>query len=117
MKKHVKKVAAALGLLTALTAGTALAIGPWSNAVLISGIELDPATGAYGSSTYLSFTSTPSGMPSGCSSTYALLTGPPDHLKAMTTLATSAMLAGRTVKLYWNGCTGSYPNVYLISMQ
>jgi hypothetical protein len=120
MKNHVKKVAAAFGLLAVLTTATAMAIGPWSNAVMISGIELDPnpAAGAYGSLTYLSFTSTPTGIPSTCNTSgYFLLVGPPDHLKAMTAMATSAMLAGRTVKLYWNGCTGPYPNIYLISMQ
>lgn len=49
-------------LCTMFAAGSAIAVGPWSNAVLISGIEVDPV-GTTGTSTYLRFTTPPSSVP------------------------------------------------------
>jgi hypothetical protein len=118
MKKHLKTISALFALFTMLAAGVAMAAGPWSSAVLISGIELDPV-GTTGTSTYLRFASTPSGMPACGTAGQVFLSGGSDHVKAMTTLSTAAFLAGRTVKMYWEGgCTaGVYANVLDLAIQ
>jgi hypothetical protein len=115
MKKSMKKVCAAFGLATALASSTALAAGPWSGPVNIATIELDP-TGT-GTSTYFSFASAPSGKPACGTSSQAIVVGPAEHVKAVTNLATAAFLAGKQVKVYWEGtCDTTYARVQLITI-
>jgi hypothetical protein len=124
MRSPIGAFLGAICMSVVLTQGMAWASTPiWSNAVTIASIELDPNPGgSYQSSTYLTFTTPPTGRPGSAptvcnTSAFVILTGPADHIKAMTTLATAAFLAGRTVKLYWDGtCTGAYANVQNISI-
>ncbi|MET0790535.1 MAG: hypothetical protein ABW061_03360 [Polyangiaceae bacterium] len=115
MKKLMKKVCGAFGLATVLATGTALAAGPWSSAVNIATIELDPT--ATGTSTYFSFASAPSGKPACGTSSQSIVVGPAEHVKAVTNLATAAFLAGKQVKVYWEGtCDTSYAKIQLITI-
>ena len=114
MKKHFKKICSAVGLSALLVTGTAMAA--WSNAVTITGIEVDPIS--TGSQTYLRFSSTPTGKPGCGTSAQVAFVGNADQIKAMTSLATAAFLSGKTVKVYWDGtCTASvYANVTLLEI-
>lgn len=89
---------AAMGLCAILAAGTASA--SWSDtAVGLTSVEIDAPGG-----TYVLFTTTPSSKPSVCGSPYGLISvADADEQKALTTLATSAFLAGRTVRVHWTG--------------
>jgi len=117
MNKRIKGFGLAVGFATVIASGTALAAAPWSNAVTISSIEVDPT--ATSSVTYLTFTSTPTGRPAACNTaTQFEFTGPVDQIKSMTSLATAAFLSGKTVKIYYTGtCDGTYPLISLISIQ
>lgn len=113
-----KRILAAVGLVSALVSGAAFAVGPWSNSVVISQIEVDSVPGGNGTETYLSFATTPTGKPACGTSSQYVLTGSADHQKSMTALATSAQLSGRTVKVYWAGtCTSVYAHVQHLAMQ
>ena len=113
MNKAFKKIASLVVVATALVSGTALAAGPWSSSVTISDIEVDGVTG--GTETYLNFTSTPSGKPACGTSSQVFLSGNADAVKAMTSVATAAYLAGRPVKVYWDGtCNGIYAKVIYV---
>lgn len=117
MNKRIKGLSLVFGLTTLIASGTALAVGPWSNAVNIASIEVDPT--ATSTVTYLSFTSTPTGRPAACNtgSQYEF-TGPVDQIKSMTSLATAAFLSGKTVKIYFTGtCDGGYPLISLLAIQ
>ena len=115
MKKIVR---AAVGLVALISTGVALAAGPWSNAVVVSQIEIDGVSTGNGTETYLSFATSPTGKPScGTASQYVMI-GSVDNVKAMTVLATSAFLSGHAVKVYWSGsCSSVYAQIQHIAMQ
>jgi len=108
MKRHSKKIATAISSLAILATATAFA---WSNNLIVKTIAAEPNTGGT-SDIFLTFTTTPSDQPS-CTATdgTTILAGPAEHVKEMTVLATSALLAGRTIQVHWNGCTygGMWP--------
>jgi hypothetical protein len=93
-----------LGLVGLLVAGNASA--NWStNSVTLTGIEIDSST-----LTYLSFSATPTNKPSCTASGQGLinLSASLDSQKALTSLATAAFLAGKTVTVHWTGsCSAS----------
>lgn len=115
----MKKVVSTLvGLVALVSAGVAFAAGPWSNAVVVSQVEIDSVAAGNGTETYLSFATTPTGKPACGTSSQYVMTGSVDHVKAMTALATSALLSGHTVKVYWSGsCTSVYGQIQHIAMQ
>ena len=116
----MKKICMAIAVTISVAAGTVMAAGPWSNTVSIASVEIDPT--ATGTSTFLDFTSAVTGKPTACNNlSQVIFVGPADHVKAMTTLATGAFLAGRQVRIYYDGgCTVlsgvSYANVQNIRM-
>ena len=91
-----------------LLSASALAV-TWSGPVGLTLVELDPVSST-GTSTYLSFASTPSGKP-GCGTATQGIMIPSagisaEHVKSMTSLATAAFLAGKNVRVLWGGtCT------------
>jgi hypothetical protein len=114
---YMKKIAFALGLSALVFAGVAAAAGPWSNSVVVSGIEADSVSPGSGTATYLSFTTTPTGKPSCGTANQYLLTGSADHVRSATSLATTALLTGRSVKVYWDGgCDGTFAKVVAIQL-
>jgi hypothetical protein len=113
-----KAISAVVGLVALVSTGVAFAVGPWSNAVVVSQIEVDSVAAGNGTETYLSFASTPTGKPGCATASQYIMTGSADHVKAMTSIATSALLSGHTVKVYWSGsCTSSYGQILHLAMQ
>jgi hypothetical protein len=107
MKK--KLVMTGLGLGAALTGAAALA-GTWSSPFALASIEVDD-TGT-GTQTFLQYAEpfAPTGVPvCGAQSKQLMASGSADNVKAITDLATSAFVAGRRVKAYFDGTcsTGS----------
>jgi hypothetical protein len=102
--------------LAGVCVSAAASAGVWSNVVQIASIEVDD-TGT-GTSTYLAFTTTATGKPSCGTSGQVIVSGSVDNVKAITALATSAFLAGRSVKVYFDGtCSGVYAKFPLFSLQ
>ena len=118
MKRSLKMISTAFALSAMPAAGSAMAVGLWSSAVLISGIEVDPV-GTTVTSTYLRFVSTPSGTPSCGTAPQVFLAGGSHHVESMTTLSTAAFLGGRTVKMYGDGgwTAAVYANVMDLAIQ
>jgi len=116
MKRHTKKIAIAIGSIAILATATALA---WSNSLIVKTIDAEPNTGGT-SDVFLTFTNTPSNQPT-CTATdgTTILAGPPEHVKEMTVLATSALLAGRPIQVHWNGCTygGMWPVIDMLMLR
>jgi len=120
MKNHSKKIAAVAGLICLLVAGTAMALS-YSVPVGVRSIEIadttttcNGSTGCVGNGTQTVVTllSTPTGAvpgrPSCGDATPAIVvlyspTGQIDHIKSMTNIATSAFLAGKTLKVFYEG--------------
>lgn len=103
-----KLTSVTLGLLGILASATAYAV-TWSGTVSLTNVEVDSST-----VTYLQFGSLPSGKPTTCSggatpnATFAIinLASSTDTQKALTTLATAALMGGRGVQVRWTGsCT------------
>lgn len=110
----MKKIAGVVGLFTLLVSSVAMA--GWSSYVSVSSVEIDAVVSG-NSLTYLYFSSVPSGKPS-CSTGSAVMSGSTDSVKAMTNVATAAFLAGKTLRVYWDGtCSGSYGNITAVQMQ
>jgi len=112
-----KKLLLGVSIAGLLMSGTALADGPFSNWGNITNIELGPTS--TGTSTYLVLSPAPSGRPNGCKTDpQVVLFGPAEHVKAMTSLALSAFLAGKSVRFYYEGtCEGPYARVKMMQMQ
>ena len=92
-----------LGMASVLATGTALASLTWSNPVMLSGLDVE-STGTSGALVvWVNTATTPSNVPSCATGGYEL-TGTADAVKTMTATATSMFLAGKPVKLLWNGC-------------
>jgi hypothetical protein len=83
--------------------------------VKIISVEVDPSsiTGQNGTATWVSFSPMPNNRPGCATGAQAIFSGSADHIKALTSLATAAFLAGRTVKVNWNGScsSGSYGQI------
>lgn len=118
MKK--KLVMTGFGLAAVLTGAVALA-GTWSGPFALISIEVDD-TGT-GSQTFLQYAEpfAPTGVPlCGSQAKQFMASGSADYVKAITDLATSAFLAGRRVKAYFDGtcstgsatCTAPGPNCH-----
>jgi hypothetical protein len=90
-----------------------VAFAGWStNSVKITQIEIGPSSGANGTSTYIGFSQMPNNRPSCATGSQAVFAGTADHVRALTSVATAAFLAGRTVRVNWNdSCTRSYGHV------
>ncbi len=109
----MKKLAVKLGLAGFLLSGAAWA--GWStNTVKITQVEIDPSSdaGANGTASWIGFSTLPNNRPACATGSQAVLVGTPEHVRALTSLATAAFLAGRTVRVNWNGsCKSSYGQV------
>ncbi len=120
----MKYLAATLGILSLLTTNQAFAITQATYNVTITSIEIDDATGTGVPPTYLTFSGDPGGKPSACTQTLGRLGSPTsssDSIKALTSLATAALLSGKSVKIWWQGtCVGTgtsaYPYVSVIAI-
>lgn len=114
--KKAKMVASLFGLSAILAAGTAMASLTWSNFVTLSGLDVE-STGASGALiVWVGTTTTPTNKPSCGTSTAYELSGSADAVKALISAANSAYLAGKPVKLLWDGtCDSSYAKVVGIS--
>ncbi|WP_164019774.1 hypothetical protein [Pyxidicoccus trucidator] len=108
----MKKIAWKSGLFMVL-AGSAAYAGAWSGSTTISTIEAED-TGS-GSRVYLKFSSEPF-VSHSCAnkSGYYRLGGSAENIRMVTSLAVSAKLASRPVRVFWNiecseGGTSGYP--------
>jgi hypothetical protein len=113
--QHMKRFSTiAIGAFALLVTATALAVAAWStNPVLLTGVRVD--TGVI----YLNFGTAPNNKPVCGSSTWGILdpTLSSDSVKATTTIATAAFLAGKTVEVLWTGtCTGTFAYIGGVSM-
>lgn len=106
-----------IGFVSAAMLVSATALAGWSSQALIDAVELDGTAAV--PQTYVGFATTPSGKPScGSGTGWALLHGSADSAKAMTTIATSAFLAGRNVEVHWDGsCTNGYARITAVRMR
>lgn len=114
MMKKLKMV----GLVSAAMFVSTTALAAWSSSQgLIDAIEID-GTGT-NPQTYVGFATTPGGKPScGSGTGWTLFVGSADTIKAMTTIATSAFLAGRNVEAHWDGtCTSGYARIDAIRLR
>lgn len=114
----MNKLKLAIGFVATATLMSATAIaGTWSNLVMLDAIELDGTSTT--PSTFVGFSTSPSGKPSCGTSGWSHLYGSADSVKAMTAIANSAFLAGRNVEVYWEGtCTSSaYARIAAIRMK
>lgn len=103
-----------LALVGLLVSASALAAGAYStNPVGLTVVEVDTSTSATnGTSTFLTFASWPNNKPACGTGPQAELTGSVDNVKALTSLATAALLSGKTIRVYWDGtCDGTAPRV------
>ncbi len=106
----MKKIAL-LGVAGLFISGVALAVSPpaWSTgATTVTNIEVG-AVGTTGTQTYLTFSSYPNNN-AGCTNTsQAFVVGHADNVKAITSIASAALLSGKQVRVYWDaGCSGVY---------
>ena len=105
----------ATGFLLVLATATAIAAPVWSsNAVTISQIQVDSSTVSY-----LLFPVAPNNKPA-CGGTQAygeLNVASADTQKALMSIATAALLAGRPVNVRWTGnCIGAYATLDAIAI-
>jgi len=120
MKRSIAAAGVVVALVAFVSAGAAWANWTDLTNVTITKIEIDSqASAPNGTTTYLSFnppnpgtagnrpTCATAGRPN--TDDQAEMTGSADNIRAMTSLATAAYLAGRPVKVYWTGgCDGNY---------
>jgi hypothetical protein len=113
----MKKIAGALGIVSLLVSGAAMAAG-FSQYSTIASIEIDAVSSGM-SSTYLSFASSvSSNRPACATASLALMSGSTDSVKTMTSLATAAYLGGKSVRVYWDGtCDGTYGRITAIEVK
>lgn len=105
-----------LGFSAMLATTAALAAGWNANAIKVTNIEIGPSA-----ETYLQFSAAPNGAvpsvkPSCATSSWVKVDGTADFVKAVTTVATTSMLSGKTVRVHWKGtCDATYTTMGLIS--
>jgi hypothetical protein len=113
----MKKIAGVVGLLTLLVSSVAMAAAGWGGYATVSSIEVDAVTTG-NSLTYVYFSTVPAGKPSCTSTGQAVMTGSTDSVKAMTSVVTAAFLAGRSVRVYYDGtCDSTYGRIAAVQMQ
>jgi hypothetical protein len=104
-----KRLTLWLGVSVLLVSAVAAAYSPqWSAPFMLTSVEVDDA--GSGSATFLGFSTLPATPPPcGTGALQFMATGSADQVKAVTAMATSAFLAGRQVKVYFDGncSTGS----------
>ena len=133
MNKHTKKVAGVVGMLALLASSTAMALS-LTNPLSIKSIETDATSGTCtgssgctgnGSITYVQFTTVPAGAnpaaPACTTSTDTVVLyspqGQAEAIKSMSSIATAAFLAGKTVRIFYDGtCSSGYARVVSIQM-
>jgi hypothetical protein len=111
---HMKRLALKLGLAGLLVSSVAFAGWSTNSGVKITQVEIDPSTtsGANGTASWVGFSPMPNNKPSCAGGSQVVFVGTAEHVRALTSLATAAFLAGRNVRVNWNGsCTGSYGQV------
>lgn len=112
-----------IGLACSLVAGAAFATLTWStSAGTLSQVETDSVSttvAANGTLTYLGFSTWPNNRPTCTATVQAQLEGSADSVKAMTTLATAAFLAGKGIRVEWDGCdpTSNLARINAIMLQ
>lgn len=125
----MKKIASLITTAAILASGSAYAGGTTSAPMTIKSVEVDggengTTNGPYG---FVNFTNA-TGKPACGGTAPGILIGSPEQIKAMTSLATAAFLAGRQVIVLWSGdCTqtyhdaagngGSYARIYDVTLQ
>jgi len=118
------RTAVAAGTVTLIASATVWAAGPWSSAVSISSIEVDSTgtagngTPGTGTATYLTFSSTPTGVPACSTKTQYVAFGSAEHVKQVTAIASQAFLAGKQIRVFWDSTceSGGYARFMHISM-
>lgn len=114
----------ALLLVGAVLSISAASWAAMSQPVLITSIEVDDAAGPGAgttTSTYLSFSTAPNNQPSCQVNSQAVIDGTAEHVRAVTSLATAAMLAGKNVQVAYLSCStplagATYPRVANIKL-
>jgi len=102
MKKHFL----GLGLVLLLVSSAASAGWSTTDRVRINRIELASVSAV--STTYLAFSTMPNGRPSCATASEGIVEGSLENKSLITDVATTAYLAGKKVRVYWNGqCTNS----------
>ena len=112
----MKRLALTLGLAGFLVSGVAFAGWSTNTGVKITQVEADSGTNSTtapnGTSTWIGFSSLPNNRPGCATGSQAVVAGTAEHIKAVTSLATAAFLAGRTVRVNWSGnCTSGYGHI------
>jgi hypothetical protein len=97
MKNHVLS----LGLSLVLLSSSASAGWSSTENVRINRIEIVSSSAV--STTFLAFSSMPNNRPSCHTATEAVVEGSVEHKVLVTEVATAAYLAGKKVRVYWNG--------------
>jgi hypothetical protein len=103
MTKNFGSVACLAALVSVVPSLASAAFAP--SQARITSVEIGPVSGTTGTTTFLSFSTSPGSVPT-ChagSSQYGLI-GSVEHIRALTAMAMSAYLAGRPVRVEWNGC-------------
>lgn len=113
----MKYIAAKVALVMTLVTSTALAAAWSTTSSTIDMVEIDNVSGT-GTSTWVGFTSTPNNKPGCGTQPQCVFMGSAEHVRAMTSLATAAMLAGRPVRVNWEGTcqTGGYAKIQHLMM-
>ena len=107
------------GILAAFAAVLSVSAVGWaafSQEVFVANIELDAAAGpgvGTTTATYLTFSATPNSKTVCADPTQSVIDGSTDHVRNVTAIATSAMLAGKKVSVFYNaGCFSSGGTTY-----
>ncbi|MFZ5897081.1 MAG: hypothetical protein ACOY0T_38845 [Myxococcota bacterium] len=113
----MKKLAGIVGLGVLLVNSVALAAG-WSQYTTLTSVEVDSVTTGM-SGTYLGFSSSVSSNKPACATaTLGVLTGSVDSVKTMTSVVTATFLAGKSIRVYWDGtCSGIYGRIAAIEIK
>lgn len=115
----MKKIVASAFLILALAPAASAWAAAWSGPATIASVDVESdASASNGTTTYLTFTPTaPANRPTcGTTNAQAEMIGTAEHVRAMTSLATAAFLAGRTIKVYWAGCNSVYPTISMLQV-
>jgi hypothetical protein len=100
----------------------ASAVGFSSNPLFINKIQVNGVTGTGIPEGYIYFASDPGGKPPGCNtgtaSNIMFMSGNLESIKLMTSVATSAFLAGKRVTVYFDGnCAAGMPRIVAVQLQ
>lgn len=109
----------ALGLAAGTMFLSSAALAAWSDAVYIKTIESGASDGSAGVA-YLEFTTTPANKPACGTAGQVRLSGTADNVKSLQSVALAAFLAGKRVKVYFDGtCVAgsTYAKVPVITIQ